>query len=385
MQNIKKMLLSFLVFIILAGCWDRNEISDLNFVMGIAVDITDEEKYRITFQWALPSQFSTEGSQGTGNINENSIYSIEGDTMALAMNKLTEISPRTPIYSHMALIVIGEKVAQKGVEEVFEVFDREFEMRRTIQVMFAKEKGEDILRSKIPFETVTATGIHNIATYVNRSSTMKEITLNEFYIHESDNDSLSYMPIVETVANTSLTSTEDTPQKSWVRVNRIALFDNYKLITELSWEDSRSMLYALGEIKDRTITDIKTTNKGRLLTRTISQISNIQFETKGNNPSATISIKENVSILGKPDNISITDMEKEIEEYIGNSMKRSIEKMQEENLDIFFLRKKIRERHPETWEKVKHSWNETYSNMKIVVNVSVTIDHQNALRKNSQD
>lgn len=58
-------LMLLLCTLFIAGCWDRKEINDIAFVIGIAVD-KEEENYRSSLQIALPGQSGTTGSSGGG-------------------------------------------------------------------------------------------------------------------------------------------------------------------------------------------------------------------------------------------------------------------------------------------------------------------------------
>ncbi|SDJ85127.1 Ger(x)C family spore germination protein [Sediminibacillus albus] len=379
MVKVNKMPLVIFCLFILTGCWDRNEISDINFVMGMAIDTTDEDKLRVTFQWALPTQFSTEGAKGAGS-QENTDFSIEADSLTRAMSMLTEISPRTPVYSHMELIVLGEEVVQKEMENVINVIDREFEVRRTVNIVTAKGKGEDILRSKTPFETVQSTGIQKIITMSNQSSTFRDVNLNDLFIHVADPDSLAYTPVVETVAQSGLEPTETGGQNSWIQVDRVIFFDKFKKQLELSAEESKAWMYVLGKVEDRTVMEIPT-DKGMLVTSSVSQKSKPTIEMNGDQPSVKYTITEKTSIMDKPIDMTKSEMEKAIEAYLSEKVTETIKKMQEENHDIFFLRKAIRQQYPQQWKKIRKNWPETYASIQFEVHTKVTIEHQNALRK----
>ncbi len=379
MQQIKRRLLILFWLVILTGCWDRNEISDLNFIMGMAVDKIDKEKLRVTFQWALPEQFSSEGSQ-SGTSQENTSFSIEAESLGQAMAKLTEISPRTPIYSHMEVIVIGEEIGNQGIEDVINTIDREFEIRRTVNIITAKGKAEGLLRSNTPFESVSASGINNILHLTNRSSTYRPVNLNELFVHQSDPDVLAFMPLADMVMDTSLNKSEESGQNTWVRVNKMAFYDQYKLKTVLDEEETKAWMYLTGKIKKRTIMEIPT-DKGKLVTSSTLQTSSSTIHMNGSTPVVRYQIEEEVSIMDKTTKMTMAEMEKAIASHIKKITTDTISKMQEDNLDVFFLRRSIREQFPQKWEPIKKSWTEIYPEMDIEVMVNVSILHENALRK----
>ena len=65
MQKYRTVVLLFLCTLLLSGCWDREEINDIAFVIGIAVD-KEKQDYRTSLQIALPGQSGASGSEGGG-------------------------------------------------------------------------------------------------------------------------------------------------------------------------------------------------------------------------------------------------------------------------------------------------------------------------------
>ncbi|WP_371068640.1 Ger(x)C family spore germination protein [Sediminibacillus sp. JSM 1682029] len=376
MQHVRKPAVIMLCLLLLTACWDRKEISDVNFIMGMGIDLIEDDTYRVTFQWAYPPQFSTEGAASSQE--ENTVFSIEADTIPLAMAKLTEISPRVPIFSHMELIALGEELLSKNAEDVINVIDREFEIRRTVNLVMVKGTAESMLRAETPFEKVEATGIKEIIQLSNRSSTFEKVNLNVFFNHETDPHSLSYIPIAELVSDTALHTT-DSSESSWIKVERIAFLENYRLKRELSAREARAWLFVRGEVRDGTITQINTGN-GKLVGRSIAQSTSKKLDKQKDQPSLTISVEEKVSIIDKPLAMSIVKMEEVLANSVKEQIEETIAKMQEENLDIFFIRSFIRHKDRKLWSEIKDEWEEVYPRLDFKVQVNIDIQHENALR-----
>lgn len=64
-RKFRDVLMLLLCTIFIAGCWDRKEINDIAFVIGIAVD-KEQDNYRSSLQIALPGQSGSTGSSGGG-------------------------------------------------------------------------------------------------------------------------------------------------------------------------------------------------------------------------------------------------------------------------------------------------------------------------------
>lgn len=64
---------------LLTGCWDREEINDVAFVIGIAADKEGDE-YRSSLQIALPGQSGASGSEGGGAVQMVTSHGLSSPT-----------------------------------------------------------------------------------------------------------------------------------------------------------------------------------------------------------------------------------------------------------------------------------------------------------------
>lgn len=103
---------------LLTGCWDREEINDVAFVIGIAVD-KEGEDYRSSLQIALPGQSGASGSEGGGGgtsgdkpwfILSNTARTLRGTSLE-GQKSLS----RRIYYAHRRTILIGEELAREGL------------------------------------------------------------------------------------------------------------------------------------------------------------------------------------------------------------------------------------------------------------------------------
>lgn len=124
----KKILIVLLAFLC-TGCYDYNELNDLEIVSSIVIDY-DEEKYVANIE-----VLDTSDSASTGSY----FLSGEGYSLEEAMNNVYFNSASTPFYSHTKTIILSEEVAKHGLDDFLDFILRDTKFRKDIFVFVAKD------------------------------------------------------------------------------------------------------------------------------------------------------------------------------------------------------------------------------------------------------
>ncbi|KRF28116.1 Ger(x)C family spore germination protein [Paenibacillus sp. Soil787] len=143
-----RMSLSLSALFVLTGCWDRAELPEKGFVMGIAIDQAKGGKISLTTQVFKPTQ-------GVGSIGGKSptvsfanITTIDS-TLPRAIRDIPINLGRKTQWSHTRLIIIGEKLArEREIFSLLEIFFRDHEPRLTISIMIAEGRADKYLSMK---------------------------------------------------------------------------------------------------------------------------------------------------------------------------------------------------------------------------------------------
>lgn len=121
-----------LTTITLTGCWDRVEIEEIGFVLGVGIDLQKKEdveeraeraapgkpegkrRYLLTQQIAIPGGLQGGQGSGAGGADQKAYYNIvsEGDTMFEMVRSVAARTSRTPYYEHIKIIIISEEIAK---------------------------------------------------------------------------------------------------------------------------------------------------------------------------------------------------------------------------------------------------------------------------------
>ncbi|MGB9886999.1 MAG: Ger(x)C family spore germination protein [Moorellales bacterium] len=133
----------------LSGCWSRREITELAVVLGTGVDWTPQGKIRLTVQIARPTAFvgGTAGGGGGGGQEAPASWVLweEGRTLQEAERRLAARIPRQLYWAHCVVLVLGEKMARRGIYRVTDFFLRNPQPREIMWVMVARGEARDFL------------------------------------------------------------------------------------------------------------------------------------------------------------------------------------------------------------------------------------------------
>lgn len=130
----KKLLIIVLV-LLCTGCYDYNELNDLEIVSSLVVDC-DGEKIIANIEVLDTSESASKGSY---------FLSGEGYSLEEAMNNIYYNSASTPFFSHMKTLIFSEEVASKGIDKFLDFLLRDTQFRKDFFV-FVSDDIEDILK-----------------------------------------------------------------------------------------------------------------------------------------------------------------------------------------------------------------------------------------------
>jgi spore germination protein len=152
---VKMLIYLLLMSAVLTGCWDRLELEERGFVIGIAIDTPakgnegeEQSAFEETFQFvlvgAMKGEQSSKGSGGNSKAYLN--LSETGDTMFEIGRMIASQTSRSPFYEHMKNIIISESIARSDeFANVLDFFIRDHEMRKGIHIMVSKGPAKPLL------------------------------------------------------------------------------------------------------------------------------------------------------------------------------------------------------------------------------------------------
>ncbi len=355
------------LMIISTGCWDRVEVERNAFILGLGIDLSDDDKLVLTYQIAILDAFKGEGGEKTKSTQQ---ISITSESISDATNKLLSHIGNIPNFTHCKLIVFGEKYARNGIENSLDFLFRETEIRRITSVCVAEGEAKEILNSEPTTAPSSAMVIDQIITQNSASNSDIFPFQDVGYLHQNYVDKSD-------IGLAKVSMSNDT-----VVVSGAGVFKDYKLVGWYAGHEVTGLRFILGEIERGFHTVKMPWQEGGRIT---IDAYNIQASTMPKIEDGQIRVETEILIEGDINEIEnpvtvknseqlLDYWKKAIEDDIRSTVNLVYKKGRDEyGVDNFEIDRRIESYYPEFWEKNKDQWDELFKTSELDVNVDVRI------------
>ena len=107
------------MILLLTGCWDQRELSDISVVTGMAIDKGEKGRYKLTVEAINATELNAKTAGGN---SPTVVYSLEGDTIEELSQKMNIGLSRNLLYSHMRVFVISKDIARERYDGISRCF-----------------------------------------------------------------------------------------------------------------------------------------------------------------------------------------------------------------------------------------------------------------------
>ncbi len=366
--------------LVLTGCWDRRELSDLGIVAGMAID-----KDPITGEYVLTSQYirpAAESTQSPTPEEPNLVVSTTGKSLAEVMRKSNKTIDRKSFFAHNKIIIISEELARDGLIPIIDSFQRGKEVRGHVWFSIAKDiEAKELLQiKKNGISRVPANSLHGLFENAEHDAVATNMLTYYKQVLEAGED-----PVVGVLTR------EETEIKPFeqVELSGGAVFKEDKLVGFLNESDTRgyNWIREEGPMNDRgTMSLPSLLEEGKLATILLQQASSSITAKVGsdNQITFTIDVEQKARMTGQEATEAIktrkeitdylNDLQVVAEKEIETEIREVIDKAQEEfQSDIFGFGDILHKQYPKVWKKEKDNWSDTFVDVAYTVNVKVNI------------
>lgn len=388
-----------LVLALLSGCWSRREIEELAIASGMAIDIIEtpeNKKFRVSVQIARARQLGSgrQGGGGSGARDPAWLVSGYGETVYEAARNITVRSPRAMVLYHSRVVVLGERAAREGVQEILDFLLRHRETRLRTWVVVSPGQARDILKTNPEIEQILADELNSIVMNItNSSSKAYAVNLRDFAVAlvtpgmDSVAPKVGIIRIMENQgADPSVLKGE--PQKS-IQVQGLGVFRRGRLAGWLDDDETKGFLYITGKARSGII-PVKTGGQAGqkisfLMTRTKSEIKprvengqvrfSVKIEAEGD-------LVENERITDITEPELLDQVNRAVAGEISRLARRSLDKAQRRlGSDIFGFGEKLHKADPGYWRQVEENWHDIYPTVDVNIQVKADIRRTGLISK----
>lgn len=374
----KKLFISFLLFIITTGCWNYKELNDYALVTGMAIDYKNN-KYEVSLLIA-------NGNKQEENKAQITVSSAKGKTIYEALKNISLSTPKEIYISHLSVIVISEDIARKGLDSILDLLIRETQSHQNFYVVIAKDSlAKDILSildplSEYPSQNITS----SIKNTEQNQGRITDASFNTFLgkILEKGIEPVanSIILIGDEKEGTSIEKQESSKLRNYTKLDNLAIFKEDKLVAWATEKESIGINLLLNNINTFYL-NIPCNEKNLVLISNKYKLKNIIEKDK-----ITINIKsegfinENACNIDFNNTKEVKKIEKKAENMINEYTNLAIAKAKKYKTDIFGFGNQIYHKYPKYYKEI-NDWNEIFPKLEIKINVDYKIKNIGASRK----
>lgn len=384
------------VCLLTAGCWDRRELQERNFVLAVGIDMADEglksgikpeqaeklnsvesffkphgsKRYRLSLQILKPK------SQGGKDKTKTYVISNTGDSMFEMIRDMLGQSSKSLWFEHVQVIVISEAVLKQArLSEVIDFFLRDSEMRSRMKLYVTSGQARSLLEYIPPSQEAGGVYLASIARLHTRNihvaGARTDLGFTDHYLDDGTDIILLRIEMDDKV----------------VKLGGAALFNKDQFIGYADDYAISGRKFIAGTEKSAIIT-IPCPKHGehQIVFELYRHDTRLHPKISGNSIRFTLDINmygnlgEQQGEMESHDTMDPQELH-ELERLFADEIKRNIfyaqqvfqKQMKVDSAGLFGG--KMRAYEPEVWEKVKEQWHEVYTDIPLDVSVNVYIQN----------
>ncbi|MCZ1264229.1 Ger(x)C family spore germination protein [Paenibacillus tundrae] len=370
--------------IFISGCWDRKEINDIAFVIGLAID-KEEDNYRTSLQIALPGQSGSTGSEGGGGgtSGDKSWFMLSNTAKTLRGTSIEgqKALSRELYYAHRRTMLIGEELAREGVAPMLDLLTRYPLNRLSALPIVTKGSAYKVLNTDAPIEKFPSEMVRELC-FLNMRRPRSLKTFTDAILSEGVDP---FLPVASTVDNVP-SNWKDV--KTNIKLDGLAIFKKDKLIGMIEKAPAGALILAMGEANEPEIMVKAPRGKGDIFIKLNENNSTLHPHIENGKILVTIELYakgvlvDNESNYGDLREQEIKNLNQALHQKIQDDIKEGIRLIQKEYpADILGLGRSIHQHLPKEWDKVKDRWDDIYPSVKVVVEPHIVIENVGVINK----
>ncbi|MDF2530951.1 MAG: gerLC [Clostridia bacterium] len=231
-MRISKFIAIFLLCaVVLVGCWDKVEIEDRIFVLGIGIDkAKEEEKAQPTDRYVINFASPIVGALKDGGEETFSVDKTVSSIFTFGLNQMYERIDKKLSFQHTRILIFGEDMLkdEQLFKEVLDAVGRSHEFHRNMYVFAVPGRADEVFKVKPKYNKLLASYIAGIAENNLYQSSIYKMPAYQMYDNLINSEGDTIIPSLRA-------SKEET------KVSGVGVIKDYKLIGYLDDMDSETL------------------------------------------------------------------------------------------------------------------------------------------------
>lgn len=367
---------------ILSGCWDHREISEITVVVGMAVDKGDDDKYTLTVEGINAKELSDKTASGFA---PSFVFSLKGDTLAELSQKMNVGISKHLIFSHMKVLVIGENVLKEGIIDFIDYLERNREIRDDFNIVTARNvKAADVLKVTYLVQKSSSLKLHTqLSTFVESWGGDPDIRLNDFIQAYTSSGRRGVMAALTIKGDLEKGRSVENMKKgaadAMVLVDSMAILKEDKLQDFLQLEDARNYLWITNKL-DKTVVTVDCSKNKFLGVRIFNTVTKSKARIVKGKAMINLKVRAEAYLDSSQCKDDLTQINtfkkfgKLTEKQIKKNLEGTIKKLQQEfESDIFGFGEILYRQDYDNFKRIEKHWDEYFKDAIVNVDVNVKI------------
>jgi spore germination protein KC len=392
------LLLISLLLLTAAGCWDREELEELAYVLAIGIDyLPVEKKIEITTSIIRPVGMAGGGQGAAGGETENfRLVTTQALTLAGALEQQNALLARRVFFTHNEVIIFGENIASAGLALIMDSLARERDVRLTADLYVTDEDIKEVLRAGAKLERGVPLFLRQLEQKRGQMSLAPKVDLRSFIRDQLSGGKDPVMPLLTTRSEIPISPQElklagevspAAPERAktagmviYPKVSGTAVFREDQLAGYLDEEETKGLLYIKNEIlRGQEIIADPFGNPGQVILTSLRSSTKIVPLWQDGSPAARIEVKvegdldSQTSASDLSSDAALAKMQKQAAASVEGHILRALRKSRNWGADIFGIGLEFQRRLPGHWKEIEKDWKNIYPEVKVKVKVDYKI------------
>ena len=389
-MKLVKILFFVVICLSLTGCYDKTELDNLAYVIGIGLDVgeaqngedddNDGENLNITYQIAIPVKIA--GENNSSGKETYTTYTVSASSLFMGNSIVNAMASKEINLSHINIILYSEEIAKKGLSGHINGLLSNTDIRPKTPVAICRGKASDFFNQITPvLETNPARYYSLILSSFNYTDESIGSELISFYSNAQSIDREASTVIGE-ISSKELNDSDSNENKDKAVFKGLAVFKAGTMIGEIPPKITDAHLLLTNALKRGNVTVKDPEDENSIATATIRQYTptKINVDVKDKVPKVDITLFINAHFEASN---STTDylnpenklkLKKAIQEKITSNIYEYLNEIKKLDSDIVGIGKYAKVKCL-TWEDYEDlHWQEIFKNSEFNVKVEVDLD-----------
>ena len=377
-------LLTILPLLLLTGCIQGVQTSELALVEAVGIDRTSDGQLQLTLQIFAP-RGSGSATAIDSSKNNSAILTATGNTLSEAVETANRMQGKTMFLGHNRVIVLGQSLVTESIQPILSFFDRSENTRQNARVLVSAVSAQEIVSTGLQQGILSAESLEAMIRQGEESDSAIECNYFALSMKLDDTEGSALIPVIRPL---SQEETESAGQEnsssgeegvsmavlSQFQLEGTALIQDYTLTTVLSQEITQGLCFLLEE-SDSPVLVLQhedTTLSARL------HLASSSWSVSETQAHLSIQAKASIDELLQPgqreSENDFSQMEQQASDEIASLCQKAYQAVAQYQANVLELIDKLKWSDGETWETASTQPEEFLASLPFTVDVTVTFD-----------